>query len=539
MALFETEDIWKFFAGIGLFLFGLQQMDIALTRLAGRAFKTFLRKNTASFPRALLGGTLITALLQSSSVVSLITLGFVEAGIIPFKNALGVIMGSNLGSTVVGWIVATVGFKMNIESMAIPALAISTIGMSFSLNRKNLYNSFRFLLALSLLFLGLAFMKETAERLFRNFDITVYQYYPLWVFVLIGFIITSIIQTSSATMAIALTALYTSAITLPGAAALIIGSEVGTSLKTWIAGLKGSAEKKRAGYGNLYFNIATTVLAFLALHPLLKFINNFLAIKDPLISLVMFQTLINLLTILLFIPLINWYTRWLETKFNGASTDQSFVRVDLSTASLNPGLIRDEVVHLFHQNIVFHDQALDIHNQEEPDGLLNHMKSFVKRSGQTQDMYDKLKKSEGQLLEASLDWKKRSESQDLGGIVDRSMEALRQSIHAAKSIKDIHHNIDELRESANDVLHDYFHQIGIDWKKFERELLLADQKTVLEKLREQALTHSVIVMEQIHEDISQDRIRETEASSLLNVNRELLSSKKSLLKAWALLNTME
>lgn len=88
-------------------------------------------------------------------------------------------------------------------------------------------------------------MKETAESLFRNFDITVYEQYPLFVFVLIGLVITSIIQTSSATMAIALTALYTSSITLPGAAALIIGSEVGTSLKTWIAGLKGSSGKEK------------------------------------------------------------------------------------------------------------------------------------------------------------------------------------------------------------------------------------------------------------------------------------------------------
>lgn len=537
--MFETADIWKFFAGIGLFLLGLQQMDIALTRLAGRSFKTFLRKNTSSFSRALMGGTVITALLQSSSVVSLITLGFVEAGMIPFKNALGVIMGSNLGSTVVGWIVATVGFKMDIESMALPALAISSIGMSFSLSRKNLYNSFRFLFALALLFLGLAFMKETAERLFRNFDITVYQHYPLLVFVLIGLVITSIIQTSSATMAIALTALYTSSITLPGAAALIIGSEVGTSLKTWIAGLKGSPEKKRAGYGNLYFNIATTILAFVALRPLLQFINSILGIKDPLISLVMFQTLINLLTILLFIPFINRYTRWLESRFKGSTAEQSFVRIDLSKANLTPPMIHDEAVHLFHQNIAFHELALDIHDQAEPEGLLNNMKSFLRRSGQTQAMYEKLKASEGQLLEAGLQWKNSPTSKDEEELVDRSIEALRQTIHAAKSIKDIHHNMDELRESANDVLHEYFHQIGTNWKGFKRDLMRVERSSDLEILREQALHHSDLVMEQIHADIRLDRIKEIEASSLLNVNREMLSSKKAILKAWGFLQVKQ
>jgi hypothetical protein len=95
--------------------------------------------------------------------------------------------------------------------------------------------------------------------------------------------------------------------------------------------------------------------------------------------------------------------------------------------------------------------------------------------------------------------------------------------------------MDELRESANDVLHEYFHQIGTNWKGFKRELMLVEKTTDLEKLREQALNHSNLVMEQIHEDIRQDRIKEIEASSLLNVNREILSSKKAILKAWGFL----
>jgi phosphate:Na+ symporter len=178
---------------------------------------------------------------------------------------------------------------------------------------------------------------------------------------------------------------------------------------------------------------------------------------------------------------------------------------------------------------------LDIHDQTEPEGLLNHMKSFLRRSGQTQAMYEKLKASEGQLLEASLQWKNNPRSPEEVTMVDDSIDALRQTIHAAKSIKDIHHNMDELRESANDVLHEYFHQIGTNWKGFKRELMLVEKTTDLEKLREQALNHSNLVMEQIHEDIRQDRIKEIEASSLLNVNREILSSKKAILKAWGFL----
>lgn len=508
-------------------------MDLALSKLAGRSFKTFLRKSTSSFPRSLVGGTAITALLQSSSVVALITLGFVEAGMIPFKNALGVIMGSNLGSTVVGWIVATVGFKLDIESLALPGVAISTIGMFFSIGRKNVYNSFRFLFSLAMLFLGLAFMKETAERLFTAFDITVYQQYPLFIFLVIGFIITSLIQTSSATMAIALTALYTSSITLPAAAALVIGSEVGTSLKTWISGLSGSPEKKRAGYGNLYFNIFTTVFAFIGLHPLLAFIRNQLGIKDPLISLVMFQTLINLLTIIAFLPFINRFTRWLERRFKGSSEGNSFVRTDLfSSSSVTPNMIRDEVTYLLHKNLEFHELALDISHHAHDEGLLHNFRTFTRRSGQTQAMYEKLKTSEGQLLEACLQWNENALGEADQQVLDRSIAALRQIIHSAKSVKDIHHNMDELRESASDILHEHFHRIGENWHRFKVRLLGVKDEEGLRWLREEAHRELNLGMELVHEEIRMDRIKELEASSLLNVEREILSSKKSLLHAW-------
>jgi phosphate:Na+ symporter len=202
-------------------------------------------------------------------------------------------------------------------------------------------------------------------------------------------------------------------------------------------------------------------------------------------------------------------------------------------------MIHDEAVHLFHQNIAFHELALDIHDHAEPEGLLNNMKSFLRRSGQTQAMYEKLKASEGQLLEAGLQWKNSPTSKDEEELVDRSIEALRQTIHAAKSIKDIHHNMDELRESANDVLHEYFHQFGTNWKGFKRDLLLVERSSDLEILREQALHHSDLVMEQIHADIRLDRIKEIEASSLLNVNREMLSSKKAILKAWGFLQVKQ
>jgi phosphate:Na+ symporter len=530
--LIEFKDLWQFLAGIGFFLFGLQQMDQALSKLAGRSFKTFLRKSTSTFAKSLTGGAVITALLQSSSVVALITLGFVEAGMIPFKNALGVIMGSNLGSTMVGWIVATVGFRLDIESLAIPGLAISTIGMFFARQRKNIYNSFRFLFSLSLLFMGLAYMKETSERLFNTFDITVYQNYPLVVFVVIGFIITSLIQTSSATMAIALTALYTEAIHLPAAAAVVIGSEVGTSLKTLIAGMNGSSEKKRAAYGNFYFNIITTVFAFIFIRQLLFFITDTLGLKDPLISLAMFQTLINLITIIIFLPFINRFSAWLEKKFDKDSEDYSYVRADLDKYStLTASIIREEVLMLLQRDLDFHDLALDI-NQKDEQGLFHNIRSFARRSGTTHDVYDKLKTSEGELLEIYLQLNESELTHEEQSMLNNSMDALRQIIHSAKSVKDIHHNINELRESAKDQLYGHFHRIGEDWKVFRQQLQNNQNKEGLNQMLTSAHHDMNANNELIRNEIRENRLEDIEASTMMNIEREILSSKKSLIGAW-------
>jgi phosphate:Na+ symporter len=535
-SLIHISDIWKFLAGIGFFMLGLQQMDMALSRLAGRPFKTFLRRTTSTFFRSVTGGALITALLQSSSVVALITLGFVEAGLIPFRNALGVIMGSNLGSTMISWIVATVGFRLDIESIAIPGIAVGTIGMFFSGSRKNIYNSFRFLFSISVLFLGLAFMKETAERLFANFDITAYQHYPLIVFLLIGFIITSLVQTSSATMAIALTALHSHVLTLPAAAAVVIGSETGTALKTLIAGINGSGEKKSAAFGNFYFNIVTTLLSFIFIRQLLHFITGTLGITDPLISLASFQTLINFLTILLFIPFINRFSEWLEKRFSKADGGSSYVRADLDQyATITPAVIRDEVDMMLRRTLDFHDLALDTGHTDR-EGLVMNFRNFAKRSGATREAYDKLKRSEGELLEICLQFNDHELSLPDQQVIDSSMDAMRQIIHSAKSVKDIHHNMDVLRESAKDQLHDHFHRIGREWTDFRERLLSAHDPQALAQLLKQAYLDHERNNEMIRDEIRENKLEDIEASTMMNIEREILSSKKSLISAWEKLN---
>src|SRR5688572_24385198 len=121
-------DIWKSLAGVAIFLLGMKFLEDSLRQLAGRPFKLFLKKQTSNKLKAIGGGAIVTGLLQSSSVVGLMVLAFVGAGVITMQNALAIFLGANLGTTINSWIVALLGFKFNIESFALPITAVAGIG---------------------------------------------------------------------------------------------------------------------------------------------------------------------------------------------------------------------------------------------------------------------------------------------------------------------------------------------------------------------------------------------------------------------------
>lgn len=124
-------DIWKFLAGLGIFLFGMFLLEEAVKQLSGKSFKRFIKKTTTGKIRSVFSGILATSVLQSSSAVSLMTLAFVGAGVMSMQNAIGVIMGTNVGTTFTGWIVATFGFKLNIESFSLPLIGVGGLGLIF------------------------------------------------------------------------------------------------------------------------------------------------------------------------------------------------------------------------------------------------------------------------------------------------------------------------------------------------------------------------------------------------------------------------
>jgi phosphate:Na+ symporter len=532
------QDISKLLAGTGMFLFAMYLIEESLRNISGRNFKLFLQKMTRNRVWAATGGALVTAVLQSSSMVSLIVLAFVGAGVFTLKNAMAVILGANLGTTIDSWMVATLGFKANIEIVAYPLLCIGALLLVTGHNRALLKYISYFLLGFSLLFIGLAFMKDSFETLPVDFE--KYAGMPALVFVLIGFIITLIVQSSSVTMALTLSAIFAGHITFPMAAAIVLGSETGTTIKIVMGSLGGTSTKKRVALGNFFFNLVMTLLAFIFLTPILYLITDLLHITDPLIGIVTFSTFINLLTIFLFLPLLDPYARFLERFFKASGNS---VAAFISNASKNEpetslDLFRKETQYFIYNSMLHNLECFEIEGglvdgQNEFDQK-NKERRFMSRT--LEDKYDFLKQLQGELQEFYI--RLRPEIKP-GQIPELSqlISALRSSMYATKCIKDIRSNIANLRRSSKNVKHGIFLQHQENVKRLYQRLneLILNPDTaepgVFRNLYTEVEESYTQSLNDFYPSALNAGLVVTDITTVLNFNRELFTANKAILIA--------
>jgi len=532
-------DVWKFLAGLGFFLFGMSQLESILKSISGRSLKLFLKRNTQNLFKAIVGGAFVTGIVQSSTVVSLIILAFVEAGVIKFRNALGIILGTNLGTTLTGWIIAVVGFNIDVLKYSLPVIAIASIGIFIFEKRQTLRNLFALFFALGVLFLGLGYMKEGALAAVKDFDVQAYSGYGTYVFVLIGFLLTSIIQSSSATVAITLTAVYAGLLNFPSALSMVIGAEVGTTLTILLWGMKGSSDKKRVAWGNFIFNAFTATIAYSFLQQFIYFIENIVHIKNPLIGIAFFQTVINAIAVMLFIPFLKPFAKWLEKKIvDKDSSTNTYASHDLPLLPLlATDAMRIETEKLLRKTLQYIKTILCAENKIN-EGWIENFKSLTHPFIGTDQEYQRLKKTEGDLLVYYSYIQENKLSKEETTILLHYVNAIRQCIYASKAIKDVEHNIKEFEASVNDTLHLQCIAICNEWNQFDNhlnQLFINSDKSKLPLevniVMDKVFNQDKKIKIEIIRDLKNNLLNELEASTILNVYREMLSCKKSLLAA--------
>jgi phosphate:Na+ symporter len=264
--------------GLGLFLYGMHIFSDSVQRRAGRRMRGIMAALTTNRFAGVLTGLGATAIIQSSSATTVLLVSLVNAGLVNLTQAIGVIMGANIGTTLTGWIVSIVGFKFQISAIALPAIAIG-FPLFFSKHKKRREIA-GILIGFGITFLGLHIMKEAVPDLRGNAHVLAFLarfneqnlfVYPL--FILVGALLTIVVQSSSAAMTITLTMANQGWINFPIAAAIVLGENIGTTITAYLASLGMNVHAKRAARAHLLFNLIGVCWMILLINPFLRFVD--------------------------------------------------------------------------------------------------------------------------------------------------------------------------------------------------------------------------------------------------------------------------
>ncbi len=526
-------DIWKMLAGVAIFLLGMNFLEESLKRLAVRPFKLFLKRQTSNKVKAIAGGAVITGLLQSSSIVNLMVLAFSGAGIIKLHNALAIILGANLGSTFTGWLLVTIGFNLNIESFALPATGVFGILMLLANKERKWHQWFKLLFGFSFMFLGLDYIKSGVEGAVQQADLSSLNDQPLILFLLAGLLVTSLVQSSSATIAIILSLLHVNAISFLSAAAIVLGSEIGTTIKVVLASVKGSATKKRVALGNLVFNVITAGIILIFILPITRLIHEIIVPGNNLVGLVFFQSLVNIVSILLFYPFLGKLGHFLEKCFTGNDDESLFIgKVPITGTELALEALEKETRNFIFHVMNFIAGALDA-RKVMPEEMMH--KNFQRRT--VMEKYNYIKQLHGEIHAYFV----KLQTVTNPGVVgperlEHLVSSVRNCMYAAKNIRDALMDIEQLRNSSNDMKYNFYLTTKRKIESFFNEvnMLLDEQhrpgnlENIIRLYRniQEGYTKS---LQELYKEGTARHLSELEISTLINFNREMYTAFKSMI----------
>ncbi|HET6528156.1 MAG TPA: Na/Pi cotransporter family protein [Balneolaceae bacterium] len=335
-------DLLQLIGALGIFIYGMKVFSDALQKVAGNKLRSILKGMTSTRFRGILTGFTTTSIVQSSSTTTVMVVSFVNAGLITFLESTGVIMGANIGTTVTAWMISIFGFKMQITPFA-----LILIGLFFPflfIGRERLKNLAEAMIGFGILFIGLDFLKNSVPNIQQNPELfaflhqfTEFGFASILIFVLVGTVLTLIIQSSSAASAITLVMLFQGWIDFPIAAAMVLGENIGTTVTANIAAVVGNVYAKRAARFHFVFNVFGVIWMLIVLHPFLMGIDAVISYFSPVpgsifhpiseagranatLGVSLFHTAFNVCNVLLLAGFVPYIVRFIE-KFQKEKQD--------------------------------------------------------------------------------------------------------------------------------------------------------------------------------------------------------------------------
>lgn len=552
--LFSSDDAKLIIAGIAVFLIGMVFMEDGFKLFSGGLMEKVLKKTTSSVPKAIGAGFVATAIVQSSSLLTIIVISFLSAELISLSGAIGVIFGSNIGTTTTAWIVSSFGVKIKIAQFALPMIIF---GVVFRFNNSKSYQGLgTILVGLGFVFLGIAYMKDGFEVLNNGINLASYAmdgYLGVLVYVLIGSIATVLIQSSSATMALIITALATGQIEYFNALELAIGANVGTTVTAILGSLSSNENGKRLAIAHLIFNIVTAFVAIVFLYQLaslVTFLSGVVGISsdDYAMQLALFHTIFNVLGILIVAPFTSSLVKFLESIF---TTEDNVDRakylddvvVNVPEAAIE--VIRKEVIHLYDNAVEVLSHALSLHRHQYLG--CSDMTSVVKHSDKSihtdiNIFYDKnIKKLYGQIIHyATISQTEMNEDQK--NKVYELKVSCRDIVESIKSVRELQKNIKIYLNGNNEIMKDEYNflrkEIAETIDAINKIRNLDDDLDVLssiELLKQEVDKLDLIQSAKIDELIRNNLIKKKMATSLINDSSFTYEISKNLIHTASIL----
>ncbi len=394
--------IFTLLGSLGLFLYGMTLMSEALQKVAGDKLRNILAAMTSNSFSRILTGLFITAVIQSSSATTVMVVSFVNAGLLSLVQSIGVIMGANIGTTMTAWLISLLGFKADISILAIPLVGIGFAFMMFKSNKKKSIGEL--IIGFALLFLGLSFLKSSVPDLQSSPEVlaflqqwTNYGFGSVLMFVAIGTILTIVLQSSSATMALTLVMCNNGWIPFEMGAAMVLGENIGTTITANIAASVANVSARRAAMAHSVFNLFGVVWVLILYHPFLTVVSKIImaiGLDNPLqdgaspnstlYAISMVHTLFNICNTLILV----WFTNLiaaLVTKIVKGKKEEEVFRLQyihgglLNTAELSLAQAKAEIIHyaqICRRQYVYAQEALNTEDSEKFDKLYKKLEEY-------------------------------------------------------------------------------------------------------------------------------------------------------------------
>lgn len=533
--LLESGDFATIASGIAIFIVGMLFMEDGFKLFTGGILSKILKKTTNTVPKAVLSGFIATAVVQSSSLVSVIAISFLSAELMALSQAVGIIFGANIGTTATAWIVSAFGMKIKISVFAMPMIVFGVLFSFFS--KRTVKGLGYILLGLGFIFLGISYMKEGFETLKSGIDLSQYSVGGIWgvfIYIVVGAVATIIIQSSSATMALIITAVATGQIDYLNSICLAIGANLGTTVTAALGAITSNANGKRLAVAHFIFNVFTAAFAVIFINVLIQmveFMCEYIGIQpdDIAMKLALFHTIFNVAGVLLITPFTGQLVKFLDNIFVVKDERRQRPRYLDDEVIKTPGpaiaALYKEAEHLFDIISKVIVQALRLHRHEVfSEAEMDEVMKTVKGEAIDIDSFygKKIKFLYSDILKYSILAERNMDKSQRQKIYKIKL-ACRDMVEAVKDIRELQKNIADYMAKDNEYIKNEYNFLRRDIAEVIRVISELQKNpgeleaiAALESAREQNKGLDVVSTKRLSILLREEKINEAMASSLLN-----------------------